>query len=263
VKNSIFYLSVIIFGLIFVPLTNAKLDLKTAAGIWLFDEDDGDIAEDISGNKNHGTIQGAKWAKGKTKSALSFNGLSDRVVVPDSNSLDLQEAWTITAWIFPNKTEANYGHILGKRNDGLNEANYAFRINNVGTAWEAYFKRAGAWQGVWGQGSVKKGEWSYMTATYDGKGIMTLYENGVQIGTGNIGAPPPAGQAEVHIAGWQNNTSELLDGLLDEVVLFGAALQVEDIMELMDNGVEKALGITSVDSLGKLASKWGGIKSLR
>ncbi len=258
---TLFCLSFVVLGLIFVSLSDAKIDPKTAAGIWLFDEDKGNTAGDISGNNNNGTIQGAKWAKGKVGAALSFNGVSDRVVVADANSLDLQKAWTITAWIFPNKTEVNYGHILGKRDDVAGNANYAFRINNVGTGWESYFKRDGAWQGVWGQGSVKKGEWSYMTATYDGKGVLTMYENGAQIGTGNIGGPPPAGTAEVNIAGWQNNTSELLDGLLDEVALFGEALTPDDITNLMTDGLEKTLGLTAVDHLGKLASKWGYIRT--
>lgn len=99
-----------------------------------------------------------------------------------------------------------------------------------------------------------------MTSVYDGESTVTIYENGVQIGTGNIGEPPPAGASEVHIAGWQNNTSELLDGMLDEVVLFGAALTPEDITDLMQNGTEVALSILSVNHSGKLVTTWANIK---
>lgn len=247
-------------GLILTGQSSAKLDLKTAAGIWLFDEEKGDVAKDLSGKSNNGKLQGPKWVKGKFGSALGFDGVDDRIVVPDANSLDLQKEWTITAWVFVNKSENGYGHIVGKRNDGLNVANYAFRTNNTGVSWESYFKFGGAWKGAWGQGAVKKDTWLYMTAVYDGSNTVTIYENGQNIGSAAIGPPPPADQAEVHIGGWQNNTSELIDGILDEVVILGAALTVDDMKNLMANGIEKALGITAVDYSGKLSATWGSIK---
>lgn len=89
--------SLIALSFIFAAPGEAELDPEIAAGIWLLDENDGDEALDSSTNGNHGTIQGAEWVEGKFGSALSFNGTSGRVVISDSDSLDLQEAWTITA----------------------------------------------------------------------------------------------------------------------------------------------------------------------
>ncbi len=245
---------------ILVNPSYAKVNIKNIAGLWLFDEGKGVIAKDSSENKNDGSIKGCKWVKGQFGSALSFNGTSDRVIIPDADSLDLLGAWTITAWVFVNKTEVNYGHIAGKRDDATSNANYAFRINNVGTGWEAYFWR-GAWQGSWGQGVVHKDVWSYMTATYDGKDVMTIYENGVKIGGGaGIGGPPPKGSAEVDIGGWQNNNSELLDGILDEVAILNVAIAENDINDIMTKGLEKFLGLTAVSPSGKLAAKWADIK---
>jgi len=258
IRLALVCVSIIAIGFIFTAPGKAQIDPGTAAGIWLLDEDDGDEARDSSENGNHGTIQGAEWVTGQFGSALSFNGQDARGVIPASDSLDLQEAWTITAWIFVNESEADYGHILGKRSS---VANYAFRINNVGTGWDTYFMRDGVWQGIWGQGSVKRGEWYYMTSVYDGEGPITIYENGVQIGTGNIGPPPPAGTAEVHLGGWQGNASELLDGTLDEVVLFSAALTPENIIDLMENGTEKALKMVAVNRSGKLIATWANIKN--
>jgi hypothetical protein len=262
-KKLMFLHFLIVIGLIFSTSASAKVDPQTAAGLWLLNEGrDEEIAEDISGNGNNGTLQGEpEWVDGKFGGALSLNGQSQWVTVPDADSLDLQEAWTITAWAFVNDSEDSYGHILGKRNDGLNEANYAFRVAQSGINWEGYFKKDGAWMGVWGQGVVNKGEWHYMTATYDGEGVFTMYQDAVQFATGNIGPPPPAGQADVIIGGWQNNTSELLDGILDEVALFSVALELGDIEELMNDGIEATMGITAVEPSGKLASTWGKIRA--
>ena len=35
-------------------------------------------------------------------------------------------------------------------------------------------------KGAWNQGTIKKDTWVYMTATYDGKNTLTIYENGAE-----------------------------------------------------------------------------------
>ena len=248
--------------LIFTGQSAVALSLNDVAAVWMLDEGRGDVVEDLSGNDNDGQIQGPTWVAGKFGSALSFDGADDRVVVPDADSLDLPGAWTITGWMFINESESNYAHMLGKRNDVLGQANYCFRTNNVGTAWEAYFKNVD-WKGVWGQGTVREGVWLYMTATYDGVSTMTLYEDGVEIGSAaDVGGPPPVGASDVILGGWQDNTSELIDGMLDEIVLFSVAISVDDIQTLMDKGIERGLGITPVEPLGKLTATWGSIKKV-
>ena len=47
-------LSLIITSLVLATQIEAKIDLETAMGIWLFDENKGAMAADISGNNNHG-----------------------------------------------------------------------------------------------------------------------------------------------------------------------------------------------------------------
>ena len=252
-------ISLIVIGFAFTSPGSARVDLGTAAGIWLLDENDDEIARDISGNENHGTPEGEpEWVKGKFGTALSLDGQSQRVVISDSDSLDLPEAWTIMAWVFVNGSEDSYGHILGKRNAA--GANYAFRINNAGTGWESYFRKDNAWMGIWGQGVVKKDIWLHMTAVYDGENTITIYENGTQIGAGAAGPPPPTGEATVHLGGWEGSDSELLDGILDEVALFSVALTPDEIRDIMENGLERSLGLTPVEHSGKLASSWGRLK---
>ena len=122
--------------------SDARLDSESAVDVWLLDKNTGKKVKDISGTDNHGEIQGAKWVKGKVGSALKFNGSTDRVVIPDSDSLYAKKAWTITAWIFVNKSEVGYGHILGKRSGA--GTNYAFRTDSKSVGWDAYFtKEAG------------------------------------------------------------------------------------------------------------------------
>lgn len=229
----------------------------SAVAIWLLDEGDGKTINDSSGNEHHGELQGGKWVKGPSGSALSLNGVSDRVVVPDTDSLYLSKAWSITAWVNVNKNENGFGHIVGKRAAAGAVANYAFRTSGNGTGWEAYFSQGG-WKGAWGQGAVKKDVWLYMTATYDGTNVIDIYENGSRIGGANVGGPPPRNDSPVNIGGWTNNNSETLNGILYDVAIFNVALSEADIKELMDDGIKTLLPVEPVD---KLATTWGSIKS--
>ena len=258
-KSIITCLSIISISLTFTVHLSAEIDLGTARGIWLLDEGEGTTITDMSGNENHGELQGGEWVDTSEGPALSLNGQDDRVIIADSDSLYLEKAWTITAWVFVNGTENGFGHILGKRPASGAVANYAFRTSSSGAGWEAYYSRGG-WKGAWNQGTVKKDEWLYMTATYDGEDIIKIYENGAEIGSvSGHGGPAPQDTAEVHIGGWENNTSETLDGMLSEVALFSVALVEEDINSLMNNGIPSLF--TAVEPAAKLTTTWGALKS--
>ena len=214
----------------------------------------------MSGNENHGELQGGEWVEGPSGPALSLNGQNDRVIIADSDSLYLEKAWTITAWTFVNPTENGFGHILGKRPASGTVANYAFRTSGNGTGWEAYYSRGG-WKGAWNQGSVKKDVWLYMTATYDGEDTIKIYENGAEIGS-------VSGMVwNRHLGMIRMSTSAVGQTTLQrhltvcsyEVALFDVALAEADINDLMEDGIPSLL--TAVEPSGKLATTWASIKS--
>ena len=78
----------------------AKIDPETCVGMWLFDEGNGDIAKDSSGNENDGTLVGdPKWVDGKFGSALEFGASANDVVkVPHKDDLTL-ESYSLLAWV--------------------------------------------------------------------------------------------------------------------------------------------------------------------
>ena len=79
-----------------------------------FNEGTGTVVTDVSGNSNNGTIGTATWStSGRYGSALSFNGSTSRVDIPDSASLDLTTGMTIEAWVRPT-TLSNWRTVLMK-----------------------------------------------------------------------------------------------------------------------------------------------------
>ncbi|WP_414837921.1 LamG domain-containing protein [Candidatus Nanosalina sp. VS9-1] len=65
---------------------------------WKFDSGSGDTAKDSSGNSNTGSISGASWTQGKFGEALSFDGVDDRVDIPDRIN---NGGFTISLWFKP------------------------------------------------------------------------------------------------------------------------------------------------------------------
>ncbi len=103
VRDSIVYVSILLMTLIFMIQSNAKIDPKSAAGVWLFDEESGKVAKDSSDNGYDGKFMGKgnpKWVDGKFGKALDFNGSTDYVEVDSEPGLNITGDITVVAWIF-------------------------------------------------------------------------------------------------------------------------------------------------------------------
>ena len=136
------------------------------AGWWRFNEGAGTVAIDSSANKNNGTLEGVDglplWVVGREGTALSFDGVDDRVEVPDSASLDfgldvftVESALYTTQSVFPDGT----GIFVTKRacdypNQGLNKylgsaGSPCFWFGSMGTADGLICHGATINNGIW------------------------------------------------------------------------------------------------------------------
>ncbi len=68
-------------------------------GRWTFDEGEGDLAHDVSGNRRHGTMNNMhpvnSWVDGAKGKALEFDGVDDNVTIPNLGD----EYRTIAMWL--------------------------------------------------------------------------------------------------------------------------------------------------------------------
>lgn len=88
--------SLIVIAMMFTARSDAKIDAKTAVGIWLFEEGKGDTAKDSSKNGNDGKLKtNPKWVDGKLGKALEFDFATNNYVIapiPQSHSI------TVAMW---------------------------------------------------------------------------------------------------------------------------------------------------------------------
>ena len=226
-----------------------------------FDEGTGNTAKDLSGNNNHGDIDGAEWVNGKSGKALSFDGGSDSVRVADSDSLDVTSI-TIEAWIKPEKdlvagsmTDAGIFH---KWNPG----GYLLYMENMWGTSSLYLPHVNLYVRSGEHTEWEGGVWYHLAATYDEKkGIGKSYvdgvlksdiaEDGLTRAKGAASGPLEANDKDLLI-GKYNNT---FNGIIDEVVIYNRVLTEEEIKQDMNKGI-----LYAVSPAGRLATTWARIK---
>jgi hypothetical protein len=209
-----------------VTLTVSPAGSANLVGAWGFDETTGTTATDASGQNNTGTITGAtRTAAGKFGGALSFNGTSNLVTVPDANNLDLTTGMTLEAWVRPSALGSLWRTVMLKEQPGnLIYALYA----GDGLARPAADVFTTADIGFSGPTALTLDTWIHLAATYDGT-TQRLYVNGAQVATRATTGAIRASTGVLRIGGNNIWTNEWFAGLIDEVRVYNKALTAAEI----------------------------------
>lgn len=231
----------------------AAINPEDIIGIWTFDEGDGEIAKDTSGNGRDGEIVGnAEWVDGKYGSAIEFTGGFVRIEHDDDMNL---ETFSMTAWVNVPGALATYQYVIGK--EAWPDRNYAMWILpdkiNVGitdTNGDDKQKQGGV---------VADGNWHHVAGTYD-MNFLTVYVDGVQTGQIALDTTPNLCMAPLMIASQPPNGGGPTSGIIDDVGVFNVGLEEDDVIRIMEDGVDFLLSAVEPDN--KLYTVWGAMKSL-
>ena len=245
-----------IAGVLLTASSFAKLDPQTCVGMWLLDEDRGDVAKDSSGGKNDGTLKNnPKWVEGKFDGALQFNG-SAYVDCGRGENLSITKTITVQAWVEFGGSPSSAIIIskYGKSGSGLS---YMLVINGDGGAPGKASWYLSGWRHF--KTPINDSDWHHLAATVSSEG-MDLYVDGkLDTALGGVSSISASDSTVTIGAPNSNGWGTGFNGLIDEVAVFNVALLEEDILTLMKKGLKKTL-ITAVSPSGKLATTWGDLK---
>ena len=217
-----------------------------AVGIWNFEEGTGTTATDVSGWGNHGTIHGATYTTETYNDevsgyALSFDGLSTWVQVYPG--IDLQEKdYTVSAWI--KREEINQAHGI------VTDRQYAFWSFTILSSNKLYLIHRGNYGGSSNYangiiGSTHIGtEWTHVAGTFSQSSGMKIYVNGKMDGQNTDTVAPRLGspRGPEFIGQYRNVgnvTSNVFDGLIDDVRIYSTALTAHEIKSHYLAGIDK------------------------
>jgi hypothetical protein len=207
------------------------------AGHWTLNEGRGTTVADSSGHGNDGVLSGgATWATGHSGTALSFDGSTGQVRVPNSASLEPATV-TVSAWVKQDGSPGSFRYIVAKGATGCIAASYGLYTGPDGglqfyvsqARGTTYARSPDAGTGVW------DGGWHDVVGSYDGSTIR-LYVDGVQIGSGT--SYPGALEYLLHdsndlfIGNYPGCADHEFLGTIDNVVVWNRALSPSDIAAL-------------------------------
>jgi len=213
-----------------VPSSTASAGL---VGWWTLDSD----AKDTSGNANHGTLVGnPSFGPGMVGPALTMNGTSQNVQVPDNPSLHrFTNEITVTAWINPLDlgNSSYYRTIVAKFGPSDRKDLYLYLFVNLGAAL------AGPRGTDWTPNiPIDIGAWAHVALTYDGS-AMVLYKNGVAMATlgatGNLMLPDASSNGPLFI-GYNTSWIEYFSGRMDDVRIYNKALSEQQVQDVIAKG---------------------------
>jgi hypothetical protein len=200
-----------------------------------FNEGAGSQVADESGNNNHGTFINGTWGSGKYGAAPVFDGVESWVTVADAASLDLSSQMTISAWVNPSSTAADWSTIvLKERAPGLAYALYA--TDGGARPPAGYVNVGGSDMSVVSPAVLPLNTWTHVATTYGG-GAMRIYVNGVLRATRSLTGTMPASTGSLRIGG-NSVWGEYFAGAIDEVRVYNRALTEAEIQTDMTTPIE-------------------------
>ncbi|OVE73587.1 hypothetical protein BVX93_01310, partial [bacterium B13(2017)] len=145
--------------------------------VFLTMEEGTETTNDLSGNDNHGMIDGVEFVPGlgiDNSNAYLFSwSMANRIIIPYDDSLFTDDELTLEAWIYPTAWDNIYAHY--NRIVSIYPC-YLLRGVNGYAQFQILTENQGFQQITWGQ-QLSLNQWHYLVATFDGK-IMKLYVNG-------------------------------------------------------------------------------------
>lgn len=244
------------FALMFI-CSIAEAELVDAIGVWTFDGND--LGEDLSGNENHGEVEGdVQQVDGVFGKAIELNGTNQAIEVPDSDTLDIDDdQLTMMCWFWWGGSGDGWQTFVSKGPmSGTNE-NWAFFINTGGGYSHLIITPNGGRTNVDSPGGLFDAEtWTFVAGTYDGSNVKIYFDGELVKEQGVSGGLTPNDNS-LRI-GHREGSPHWWSGMLDEVAVFHRALEEGEIKEIMDKGLE---AVASVEPDNKLPTVWGKIKS--
>ncbi len=237
----------------------AAVDENTVA-VWLFEEGAGKTVKDVSGNGHDGEFEGSlKWVKGKFGTGLEFPGDdSGYVVVQSSKALEL-ETLTIEAWVKVKKSTGKWQGIICKQQAGCTNRNYGIWVHIDKSVLHAEIgANAACGFSIDGTTLITDDKWHHLAFTYDGKMGRTYVDGELETEAPNNATFQSGDPITIGVPNL-NNANGLM-GIIEEARISNVARTEEEIQVAMDIGLAALL---SVDPGGKLAARWGYLKSIR
>ena len=211
--------------------TNQSKPLDDLIGYWNFDEENGDVAKDMSNYSNSAKLIDAKFGEGHKDRGLILNGVG-YANIPHIGTYTNLSAITLSIWVkATNLTDANYRGIIQK--GSYSPPGWILMTGEKDWADNAIF--FGWYNNTWNntQDHVKipSNEWAHYIVTYDGN-FTKIYRNNALMSVFGAKGLNLNNEQPIQIgARYPSALSKGWEGAIDEVKIWKKALNLDEILK--------------------------------
>ena len=198
---------------------------------WRFDEGEGRVAKDSSGNSNDGAIHGAKWVKGICGHALELDGKSAYVDCGTNEHLNFGDRdFAILGWL-ASVSRRNHNFVAAKR-DWYSPNSWCITMRNTG--FLHFYHGGGA---IRSTSKVNDGVWHHFAFVRSGERGQVYIDGKLDGGSATFFR----GRAFTNDYRFTLGGMNRFQGVLDEMMAYRTALTEAEIREcfLEHNGNAK------------------------
>ena len=207
--------------------------MRNNVGLWIFNEGNGDLVNDLSGNRNHGTINGATWVPGKGGPALDFDG-DDYVELPDIDIIN-PASGSISLWFKPDATDVSQ-HIFWAGvdvGDGWGgDSEFHISLRDTASGELEFFAYQGGQNFRINTTFTMVNSWHHVVTTWLSGGAANLYlDGGLVDSVGGISSIGQTSWAKIRIARPGADLRYFV-GDVDNVLIYSRALSAAEVWQL-------------------------------
>ena len=217
-------------------------ELYGLVGHWKLDETSGAVATDATAFGNDGVYTNGPVLDltGKVDRSVKFDGADDYVSILDDSTLQMDDVFSMSAWIRVDSSTNIDRMIINKEGEyevALSAGNeIKWGITNTDPGWSWHYTGH----------SIANNAWGHVAVTYD-HGTIKTYANGALIdtylGSGSVGDQYTL-LNELRIGGRSNNPSgKYFDGRIDDVRVYSRVLCDDEVQALNDGGADLGIRI--------------------
>jgi N-acetylneuraminic acid mutarotase len=217
-------------------------------------------ASDMSGNNNHGTVNGATLGTdrhGAAGKAYAFDGVNDFIDMGDKTAFDGRPSQSIFLWInfssLGGSTNQNGLPIFSKWFTSSQTGRTSYLVNEEGGVLNILFSNGTSGDGTSVSHGLGLQSWHHLGTVFE-QGDLKVFSNGNQIHQSSLGISEINDSTEqLRIGGWYQTytpTHKTFNGSIDDVRIYDRALSAAEVAELY--ALESTLPAGSV-TLDKLA----------
>ncbi len=213
------------------------------AAHWTFDEGDGQVARDLTGNGHDAQLDGPEWVWSPRGHALRFDGVDDIVTYADVDGMNLVGDISLMVWIKTPASDAPTTNrlIFGDSGAGV-QRNLNLRLSCYG---QLMFEWADGKRNAYltADANLLDGAWRHVTVVCD-SGAMhaVLYVDGEPVSRMRMPLPISKAPARGRMSGmWAGGC---LKGDLDDIRLYNRALSPDEVRDAFQSEATVQIGRT-------------------